>query len=197
MSRLRGAVRLGIASVAVGCALAITGCDGEEDPAAAHAVLMAGGPDYLDRSSRTRRRPPRPTGSLTRRCSPTGIEAGRWDGAHPGSARAFPDLGKRTTASSGCARASPTRTGSRSGRVTSLTRSSAHRAGLGRKRFLTDNIVGAEEFDAGSPRRSLGSRPMTRPGRSRSSCAGPTARSRTCSRCRRRAWSRPGLRCAT
>ena len=49
MSRLRGAVRLGIASVAVGCALAITGCGGEEDPAVGTAtVLMAGGPDYLD-----------------------------------------------------------------------------------------------------------------------------------------------------
>ena len=98
MSKLRGAVRLGIASVAVGCALAITGCGGEEDPAGGTAtVLMAGGPDYLDPQLAHTTKAAEAnwlayTPLLTYR------HRSGSDGAHPGARREpSPDLGKRAT----------------------------------------------------------------------------------------------------
>ena len=73
----------------------------------------------------------------------------------------------------------------------------AIRLGWPGKRFLTDNIVGAEEFERARRRTSPASRRTTRAGRSASSSSGPGGRSRTYWRCPPRAWSRAGRRCAT
>jgi len=153
VSRLRGAVRLGIASVAVGCALAITGCGGEEDPAGGTAtVLMAGGPDYLDpqlahttKAAEANWLAYTPLLTYRHRSGSDGTEL------IPGLGESLPRISGNGRRYIFRLREGLTYSNGKPVRASDFayTIQRAIELGWGGKRFLTDNIVGAEEFDAG------------------------------------------------
>jgi peptide/nickel transport system substrate-binding protein len=154
VSKLRGAVRLGIAFLAAGCALALAGCGGEEDPAGGSAtVVMPGGPDYLDPQLAYTTKAAEaiwlaytPLLTYRHRSGSDGTEL------IPGLAESPPRIsanGRRYTIK---LREGLTYSNGLSVRASDFayTIRRAIELGWGGRRFLTDNIVGAEEFEAGN-----------------------------------------------
>jgi peptide/nickel transport system substrate-binding protein len=149
--KLRGAVRLGIAFAAGCCALAIAGCGGEDDPSGGTAtVLMAGGPDYHDpqlayttKAAEASWLAYTPLLTYRHRSGSDGTEL------IPGLAESLPRISGngrryifRLREGLRYSNGEPVRPSD-----FAYTIQRAIELGWGGKRFLTDHIVGAEEFD--------------------------------------------------